>query len=269
MNETIITPLILTYNEAPNIGRNLEKLRWAKRIVVIDSFSTDETLSILAQFPQVQVYQNRFTSFADQCNFGLERIKTDWVLSLDADYILDDEIVATLLSLPLNPLQAAAYSARFKYDILGKPVRGSLYPPRKVLYAKDNAYYINDGHGHTVVIDGDVATLDGFIHHDDRKPFSHWLASQDRYLKQEAEKLTKTPFNQLKWTDKLRWFIIPAPFFVLFYCLILRGGILDGKHGWLYAMQRVLAEIMLSIRLTETRLGIFQLPEPKLQKAIS
>jgi glycosyltransferase involved in cell wall biosynthesis len=47
-NSAAITPLILTFNEAPNIARNLHKLRWAKRIVVIDSFSTDETLAILA-----------------------------------------------------------------------------------------------------------------------------------------------------------------------------------------------------------------------------
>jgi glycosyltransferase involved in cell wall biosynthesis len=252
-NSAAITPLILTFNEAPNIARNLHKLRWAKRIVVIDSFSSDETLAIVAQFPQVDVYQNKFMSFADQCNFGLEKIKTEWVLSLDADYILEDSIVENMLSLPLNPQQTAAYAARFKYAIFGKPVRGSLYPPRKVLYAKNNAHYVNDGHGHAVVIDGNVQTLGGFIIHDDRKSFSHWLTSQDRYLAQEAEKLTKTPYNQLKWADKLRWLIVPAPFVVLFYCLILRGGILDGKRGWLYAMQRFLAEIMLSIRLTEAR----------------
>ena len=268
-NSATITPLILTYNEAPNIARNLNQLQWAKRIVVIDSFSTDETMSILAQFPQVEVYQNRFISFADQCNFGLERIKSEWVLSLDADYILDDTIVENLLSLPLHPEQTAAYSARFKYDIFGKPVRGSLYPPRKVLYAKNNAYYVNDGHGHTVVIDGEIKTLDGFIHHDDRKSFSHWLASQDRYLKKEAEKLTSTPFKQLKWVDKLRWFIVPAPFVVLIYCLILRGGIFDGKHGWYYAMQRVLAEILLSIRLVEMRLNVFQIKDIPLKKAVN
>ena len=249
-----ITPLILTYNEAPNIARNLAKLTWAKRIVVIDSFSTDETLAIIATFPQVEVYQRQFVSFADQCNFGLQQITSEWVLSLDCDYILDDTLVDFIGQLSLDARQTAAYLARLKYAIFGKPVRGSLYPPRKVLYAKDRAHYVNDGHGHTVIIDGNVKTLDGFIVHDDRKSFSHWLASQDRYLKQEAEKLTQTPFKQLKWVDKLRWFIFPAPFVVLFYCLILRGGILDGKHGWHYAMQRMIAEILLSIRLTEARL---------------
>ena len=257
-NSTDITPLILTYNEAPNIVRNLEKLRWAKRIVVIDSFRTDETLSLIAQFTQVEVYQRKFTSFADQCNFGLQQIKSEWVLSLDCDYILDDSIVQSMLNLSLNGNETAAYSARFKYAIQGKALRGSMYPPRKVLYAREKAHYIDDGHGHAVVIEGNVKHLDGFILHDDRKSFSHWLASQDRYLQKESEKLTNTPFKQLKWTDKLRWLVVPAPFFALFYCLILKGGILDGKHGWFYAMQRVLAETLLSIRLTEVRLDKMQ-----------
>jgi glycosyltransferase involved in cell wall biosynthesis len=42
-----ITPLILTYNEEPNIDRTLQQLRWAKEIIVIDSYSTDRTLDIL------------------------------------------------------------------------------------------------------------------------------------------------------------------------------------------------------------------------------
>jgi len=86
-----ITPLILTYNEAPNIDRALERLTWANRIVVIDSFSDDETLDILANYPQVEVYQRRFDTHALQWNYGLEKINTKWILSLDADYILSEQ----------------------------------------------------------------------------------------------------------------------------------------------------------------------------------
>ena len=85
MIETI-TPLILTYNEAPNLERTLGQLTWAKRIVVIDSYSTDETLQILKSFPQVEIHQREFDSFARQCNYGLQFISSEWVLSLDADY---------------------------------------------------------------------------------------------------------------------------------------------------------------------------------------
>ena len=80
-----ITPLIITYNEAPNICRTLGKLLWAQRIVVIDSGSTDGTVEILRGYPQVEVIQRPFINAASQCNFGLTQVVSPWVLSLDAD----------------------------------------------------------------------------------------------------------------------------------------------------------------------------------------
>jgi glycosyltransferase involved in cell wall biosynthesis len=253
-NAEKITPLIITYNEAPNIARTLDKLQWAKRIVVIDSFSTDETLAILNQYPQIEIYQRPFKSFADQCNFGIEQVDSEWILSLDADYVLDNTLEETLQNLDLQADITVAYQTKFKYAIFGKPLRGTLYPPRKVLYAKNKAHYENDGHGHKIAIEGQVGQLEGYIYHDDRKSFSHWLASQDRYMKQEIAKLNKTPLSNLGFNDRIRMMIIPAPFFVLFYCLILKGGILDGWHGWYYAFQRMIAEMIFSIRLIESKL---------------
>src|SRR6266516_4023555 len=123
-----ITPLILTFNEAPNIGRTLEKLAWSKDIVVVDSFSTDETLRIVKTHPQARVVQRQFDSFAGQCNFGLQEVRTEWVLSLDADYILGDGLKDELARLrPTDDV--AGYRAKFRYCIHGRPLRDSLYPP--------------------------------------------------------------------------------------------------------------------------------------------
>ena len=61
MDLSTITPLILTYNEAPNIDRTLASLTWASRIVVIDSQSTDATLAILSRYPQVEVLDRKST----------------------------------------------------------------------------------------------------------------------------------------------------------------------------------------------------------------
>src|SRR5580765_6230815 len=91
-----VTPMVLTFNEAPNIVRTLEKLTWARQILVVDSFSTDETVQLAQRLPQVQVVQRRFDSFADQCNFGLNQIRSKWVLSLDADYVLSDALIEEL-----------------------------------------------------------------------------------------------------------------------------------------------------------------------------
>src|SRR5438552_19168681 len=96
-----ITPLILTFNEVPNIARTLERLHWARDIVVIDSFSDDETLEIVSRYPQARVFQRKFDSFASQCNFGLSEtgIESEWVLSLDADYVLTQEFIEEVTAL--------------------------------------------------------------------------------------------------------------------------------------------------------------------------
>src|SRR5689334_12248300 len=85
-----ITPLVITYNEAANVPRCLERLRWARRILVLDSGSTDETLALTRRFPNVDVIQRPFDTFAGQCNYGLSQIDTTWVLSLDCDYVLGE-----------------------------------------------------------------------------------------------------------------------------------------------------------------------------------
>lgn len=245
-----ITPLILTFNEARNIDRTLKRLKWASTIVVIDSYSTDKTLEILQSYPQVQIFQRKFDSFASQCNYGIAQIKSDWVLSLDADYILSDELIDELKALP-KEAQVDSYIVRFKYCVFGQPLRGTLYPPRKVLYRRDKAVYKEDGHAHRVYVDGKIGVLSSYIYHDDRKSLDSWLKAQSKYMVIESKKLLETPASELSFGDRIRRKKILAPFVILIYCLIINRGILDGWAGWYYAFQRTLAEILLSIHLIE------------------
>jgi glycosyltransferase involved in cell wall biosynthesis len=244
-----VTPLILTYNEAPNLDRTLQQLTWAKQIIVIDSYSTDETLEILHQYPNTTVFQRAFDSFANQCNCGLSKIETEWVLSLDADYVLSHELISEIRALPES--QINGYAAPFKYCVFGKPLSGTLLPPRKVLYRRAKSRYSDDGHAHKVQVEGQSSQLTAPIYHDDRKPLSRWLWAQDRYMVIEAKKLSETPFSELSWGDRIRQQKLLAPFIILVYCLIIKGGILDGWRGWYYAFQRMFAETLLSLRLIE------------------
>ena len=248
------TVMILTYNEAPNIDRTLEKLSWARRILIVDSFSTDETLAVATRFPNVDVIKRRFDSFASQCNFGLAQIRSEWVLSLDADYVLSDDLCNEIASLNPND-DVHGFSAKFRYCVWGKPLRATLYPPRTVLYRKDRAEYRNDGHGHRVVIDGSTRMLSGWIDHDDRKSFDRWLSEQGRYALAETRKLAETPPDAMNWPDRLRRWIVAAPLVVFFYTLFIKGLIFDGWRGWYYVLQRTLAEIVLSLRLIEAKLA--------------
>ena len=249
-----ITPLLITFNEIANIERTLAKLGWARRIVVIDSGSTDGTLEILAKDARIETIHRAFDSFAEQCNFGLSHIGSGWVLSMDADYELSDDLVAELGR--LSPAESqAGYRARFVYCIQGRKLRGTLYPPRVVLYRARAGRYENEGHGHRVRIDGAVSDLAGAILHDDRKPLARWLNSQLKYASREAEHLLTAPRTSLSRIDRLRLMGWPAPPLVLLYVLFAKRAVLDGSAGWFYAFQRLLAEVLLALELLDRRLS--------------
>jgi glycosyltransferase involved in cell wall biosynthesis len=247
-----VTPLILTYNEEANIGRTLERLSWARRILVIDSGSTDQTLQIIQAHKQAAVLTRPFDSFAKQCNFGLDHIDTPWVLSLDADYELSAKLIAELSALSPSD-DIAGYAAPFVYRVHGKNLRGTLYPPRTVLYRTKVGRYRDEGHGHRVEIAGAIAKLRHPIYHDDRKPLSVWLRSQQRYAQVEAAHLLALARTERSPADRVRLTGWLAPILAPLYALIVKGCIFDGAAGWFYALQRALAEIMLALEILDAR----------------
>ena len=260
---TDLTALVLTYNEEPNIARVLERLHWVKDVVVLDSCSTDRTCAIAEGFPNVRVVRHAFTTLAEQWNYGLERtdITSEWVLALDADYILSDELIRELQAAD-PPADVAGYRAQFDYCVHGKKLRSGVYPPVTVLFRRTLTHVDQDGHCQRARVRGTIRDLNGRISHDDRKPLARWLASQAGYMKLEAEKLRTAPPESLATIDRLRQTMVLAPPAVFAYCLLVRGGLLDGWPGLFYAWQRATAELILSLTLIERRLrGTGQPPE--------
>ena len=248
-----VTPLILTYNEAPNIARMLAKLGWAKRIVVIDSGSTDETFEVVRATPNADIVHRPFDDFASQWNFGLAQITTTWVLALDADYVLSDALVRELDSLKEQP-GIAGYEVHFVYCIHGRQLRATLYPPRVVLFRRECATHFNEGHTQRLALDGPLQRLAAPIYHDDRKPLARWYSTQQRYAREEAAHLLDSPRKRLRRTERLRRMGWPAPPLVFLYTLLMKRCILDGLPGWLYVFQRTMAETMIAIEIADRRL---------------
>lgn len=239
-----ITPVILTFNEAPNIERTLQAVSWASDVLVVDSFSKDATLDICAKFSNVRVVQKKFENAAKQCNFALEQnIQTEWVLSMDADYVVTEGLREELAVLTPSSI-TNGYNVHFDYLIRGRRLFGSLYPPRTCLYRKQFAHYIQDGHTQRVQVKGDVGDLRAKMNHDDRKPYSRWRASQERYARLEADKIGDSSWSELSLPNKVRASGL-SPLAVIPYTLLGKKLILSGPAGLEYCWQRMVAEVYL------------------------
>ena len=246
----VLQAVILTKNEEPNIGRVLEKLQWLPRVVVVDSFSSDSTKKVVQSFANTSWYTRAFDTHAMQWNYGLAQAECQWILSLDADYVLPEDFCDEIRQ-KIHQVEFAAFNAPFNFLVFGKPLRGNNTTPRPVLFQKALCSYYDEGHTQRLQVNGKTGTFINKINHDDRKPLSRWLLNQANYSLKESTMLIETPENQLSLISKIRKTKVLAPFFIFFYCLFIKGLILDGWRGWHYTMQRTLVEILFALRLVE------------------
>jgi len=248
MSRDDITPVVLTWNEAPNVERSLARLTWAKRVVVVDSGSTDGTQEIVGRFSNTKIVERRFDSHSTQWEFAVRcsAVETDWVLALDADYVLSDELVAELSEIDLTTSGFAGFQARIRYCIHGEPLRASLYPPVVALFDRRRGRYIQQGHTQRLKLDGSAGALKGPILHDDRKSMARFVQSQRRYAKLEAEHVRGSEFRELPWSGRIRKLRVLAPILAPIGLLFGKALVLDGRKGLMYVHQRMLAELLIS-----------------------
>ena len=221
-------------------------------IIIVDGGSTDHSRDIAESFPKVEVIHRPFDSHSAQWNFGLDQVDTEWTLAFDADYFCSPSLVTELEA--MAPLYDA-YEADFTYTVMGRPLRGTLYPPRVVLFKTKAFRYVQDGHTQLLDLRGTpCGKLRSKIVHDDRKPLGRWLQAQAKYAVLEANKMLAAERSQLRWKDRLRRGIVWAPPLTLVYCLFWKLLILDGWRGIYYSLQRTYAELLLSLELLDRRL---------------
>jgi glycosyltransferase involved in cell wall biosynthesis len=251
VSSNLLTALILTFNEEDNIERVLNELQWLERVVIVDSFSTDSTIALIKKYPNTQIHYRKFDTFATQCNFGLSLLRSKWVLSLDADYVLTPDFVSETKRF-IGDGTKNAYFAKFKFAVFGTPLLKNNTTPRAVLFRSNAGSYYDDGHAHRLRVRGETGAFNAFIVHDDRKPLSRWLTNLDGYSIKECRKMldARDPGHNTM-IQRIRRTKVLAPFLVFFYCLIVNGAVFDGWRGWHYTLQRVLVEILFALRLIE------------------
>jgi len=223
-----ISALLITYNEEHNIRQVLENLGFANEIIVVDSFSEDETVSIIESFGNVKVIQRAFKNYTDQKQFALEQAAHEWVLFLDADERVPKPLQEEIQAVVTSKDTASAYYFLRTFMFQDKVLRFSGWQTDKNyrLFKKSKVKFTEDRIVHeTLVVDGPSETLTNKLVHYSYTDYADYKSKMIKYGQMKAqEEFTKG--------KKAHWYhFILRPAYKFFNHYFLRLGVLDGKKG--------------------------------------
>lgn len=241
-----ISATIVTLNEERNIARAIESLRCADEIVVVDSGSTDRTREIAARLG-ARVIGEPWRGYAAQKNFAAACASFDWILSIDADESLSEELEGEISELKTRTPDCAGYSMPRLAQYLGRWIlHGGWYPDRKIrLYDRTHAEWAGDYVHESVRVEGRVGRLEGKLLHFTCDSLSAHLRTLDRYTTLAARELidrgVEVPIRRLAvdpaWTFIRTW--------------VIRRGFLDGAQGLAIAWMAALYTFLKYAKATE------------------
>ena len=241
----LITGTIITFNEEDHIEACIASLlRVCAEVVVVDSLSTDRTAE-LASAAGARVIRQAYLGEGPQRNLTEKHAAHDWILALDADERLDDQLVAAIRAAPLaDPAEAFAFNR--KSYVGPRWIRGPGFYPDFVtrLYNRTRSRY-EPKPGHAGVIAPRVRHIPGHILHYTYDGLSDWIAKINWLTSRDAKGMFDAghPASATK--------PVFSAFGAAFRQLVLRGGSLRGTDGWLVAMTSMFRSYMKYQKLNE------------------
>jgi len=255
--------LMITLNEAHNMEAVLQNLTgFASEVVLVDSFSSDETIDIALRHG-ARVVQRRFRGFGDQWNFATQvPVASPWTMKLDPDERLTDELKDSIRAL-ISRNDAEAALVRRRLWFMGRPltVKQNILRLWRTGTCRFSDVQVNE---HPIV-DGRAAQLSGDLEHHDSPNLHHWYEKQNHYTTQEAlsawrgdrlsaePKLLGTPLERRMWIKAAAYDAPLLPSFVLLYYLVVVGVWRAGWRGVTWALLRREAYRMIRYKLREMR----------------
>jgi glycosyltransferase involved in cell wall biosynthesis len=228
-----LSVVIITYNEEKNIKRCIESvLTVADEIIVIDSFSDDNTVAIAVSLGAV-VKQSGFDGYINQKNKAISQATNDYVLLLDADEFLSEELAASILKEKTN-FEFRAYSMKRCNIFRGQYIRHGLwYPDKKLRLFDKKIGYCGGLNPHDKIEmreEADVKLLQGDLHH-------HTFQTIEAYRKRNDEVSTVVAQSLYgAGIRRTRFKIIFSPVWAFINGYFLRLGFLEGYNGLIIAL---------------------------------
>lgn len=230
MKPSDVSVIITSFNEATNIARCLESVSGFGEIILVDSFSADDTLEIARRYP-VCIYQRAYRSAALQKNWALERVRHQWVLILDADEALTPKLCEEIRSLPADN-GVDGYWIRRSSDYLGRRIKRCGWQRDKVLrlFNRERGRYTEREVHEEVSVTGVVATLSGRLVHYPYRDVRHHLQKINEYSSRGARDYVNRG-GRFALPNMLSH---PPMRFLRMY--LLQRGFLDGAQGLLLCL---------------------------------
>jgi glycosyltransferase involved in cell wall biosynthesis len=241
--------ILTTFNEAHHIQAVLESVRWADEIIVVDSFSTDETVAI-AQIFTNRILQRTYTSPADQKNWAIPQATHEWILLLDADERVPDALkqeIQTWLAQPDIPYDAF-WIGRQNF-FMGQQIRYAGWQGDAVVRFFRRACRYNDKPVHEEIETKGlrVGRLKNKLQHYTFRDSKHFLAKMERYGDWAAleydKKTPRVTYFHLFWKPAFR--------FVKHF--LFQQGFRDGKVGFIISVLMAWGVFLRYMKLVEGR----------------
>jgi len=230
-----LSAVIITHNQAAKIGRTIDALHHlTDDVVVVDSGSTDHTVTV-AQTHGARVFEKTWAGYSEQKNYGNQQAKHNWILSVDDDEVVSDELAQSIQEVFDNKPDFDALDLPFRTVFCGKLIRfGGWNPERHVrIFDKQKISWNTDAvhEGLTLRPVHRIKKLKGCVYHYTVDTLPQFYAKTDRYSTLFAEKAAKMG-KKAGWVKQ---YLSPLVRFLREY--ILKLGFLDGYYGFVIAKE--------------------------------
>lgn len=242
-----LSVLLPTYNSAAIIRDTLESIRWADEILVVDSYSTDDTLAICQEYG-CRIIQHEYINSARQKNWALPQCRHEWVLQIDTDEVISTELREEITRvLRAVPADISAFRLPRRNHVLGRFVRfGGIYPDHQTrLIRRDHCrWQEREVHAH-VDVTGRIATLQHDLLHYGMPDLSKQIRNLDRYTRYEADEMKKLG-KSFHARD-----LLLRPGFIFLHRYIWQQGWRDGWRGMILCSYLAMYEFLSRAKLWE------------------
>ena len=224
----MISALAITYNEESHIESYIESLSFADEIIIVDSFSTDNTVA-LAKKHDVTIIQRKFVNFSDQKNFAISLAKNDWVTFFDLDEKISPELINEIVTTVKSKNSLKAYNIKRSFNFMGKRIKYSGFQTDVAvrLFNKNYCKYNGKAVHESIETNEEIGQLKHALDHQTYKTFDIYNQKLNQYSKLQAEELYKKNVR-----PNLYHFLF-RPWYRFMHQYFIRLGFMDGKEGFI------------------------------------